>query len=175
MVEAVPASCHQRHHESASQEHRSRPLHHGQVATHVLQHGEVVEQLAYLVAPFHQPVLHLRLSVHRCCPVFPFPVRLARHLLDGLLHTRRGVWMQGALLLLLVKFIGTLHRLLHVLVALVNDFLYPRLLFQHQQRLFLVAVGHQQQVGGQFQTTVMTALTTLTRQVVAVLRIDDGL
>ena len=83
--------------------------------------------------------------------------------------------MQGALLLLLVKFIGTLHRLLHVLVALVNDFLYPRLLFQHQQRLFLVAVGHQQQVGGQFQTTVMTALTTLTRQVVAVLRIDDGL
>ena len=159
MIEPVGATSHQGHHQATSHKHSRRILVLLQATTDITQKWVVIKQSLYLVTPFPQPLVHRHLSLcrrrRRLRPFGNLCIRLARCLGDSILHGLTRLLAEVFLLPLSHALSGTGHGLLHVLVALVDDLLHPRLRFEHGQRLLLVAIEHDEQITGQFKTLVV--------------------
>ena len=71
----------------------------------------------------------------------------SHYLLNGLLHRLRWLNVATILLLLLCHTLsGTGHSLLHILVALVDDLLYPLLRLERLEGLLPVAIEEHKQI-----------------------------
>ena len=102
-------------------------------------------------------------------------ISLAYGLLDGIEH---GLgWQRAGILLLFLRDArcGGFHRLGHVLIALCDDLLHPRLRFDDTLHLSLVAVEHEEQICGKFETLLVSVAVILAWQLVAIASINNTL
>ena len=97
-------------------------------------------------------------------------------MLDSFLHGFR--WFDVATIFLLLfchTFSGTFHRLLHILITLVDNLLYPRLRLEHLQRFLLVTIEEHKQVAGEFEALFVSVAVFSAGQLVAIASVNDRL
>ena len=95
-------------------------------------------------------------------------IRLACGLLNRFEH-RLG-WKTAGILLLLLRHTlsGTGHRLPHVLTPLVDDLLDPRLRLHNALHAGLIPIEHEQQIGCEFKTLIVTVGVCCTGQLIPI-------
>ena len=157
VIEPVPGARHERHGRTSRHEQRCRILAYLQARTHISKQWEVIKHPLNLFPPF------LELGLYPFSPPFggltvtsyQHPIALTRHLLDGRLHRLAGVRPRGGLFPLGQLLGSTLHRLGHVLIALVDNLLHPRLSLHDLLHQLLVAVEHEHKVGSELKRLVV--------------------
>ena len=149
MIEPVRAASHERHQQSACYIQSSRKLILLQALADVTQQREIHKQTFNLSAPLPEPALDVAFR-HRCRrrlrALRNLVPRLPARLLDSLLHGLTRLLREIFLLLLCHTLSGTGHSLLHILVALVDDLLYPLLRLERLEGLLPVAIEEHKQI-----------------------------
>ena len=176
MIESVGTACHQRHHQSTAHEHCCRILVRLQPLAYILKRREVFGQRLYLLAPIPQPTVHIIILQARLRLILRDRLKRATRGLLYRFEHRLARHTAGVLLLLLRHALsGTGHCLGHILIALLDDLLHPRLCLDNLLHLSSVSVQHKQQVGGQLERFCVTVAVFATWQLVAIALINNML
>ena len=171
MIESVPRARHVCHQRAASYKQRRRILALLQPCTDIPQHRKIIKQPLYLLTPVLQQLLYLRrrLNIRICTPLsYNLSEWHPRYFLNGCLHSLTGVRLRGVFFLLLELLGSTFHRLRHILIACIDDFLHPRLSLHNGLHTLLVAIEHDEQICGEFKTLGMSVAVSLTRQLISI-------
>ena len=171
VIESVPRARHVRHQRTARDKQRCWILTLLQSCTDIPQHREVIKQRLYFLTPFLQQLLYLRRGFRRLFrTIFSdnLSKRHPRYFLNGSLHSLTGVRLRGVFFLLLELLGSTFHRLRHILIACIDDFLHPRLSLHNGLHTLLVAIEHDEQICGEFKALGMSVAVSLTRQLISI-------